>query len=344
MRCKLLESHVYIAANGQYRLCCTSNEPNNVETVHTHTPQEWLNSQPVVNAKELLAKDEWPDACITCKRHEEAGIPSRRQQKDFYGPDITHLDLRFGNSCNFKCISCHSGASSSIAEEAAEMAKQNLNPYHTVLDVKNYNWYDEKFLHYFENLPLKEVYLTGGEPMMVKHLPQFLERLDSSVTIRFNTNGSLFNPRVQDLLKRFNRVIMSVSMDAVGKRIEYIRYGADWKTVEENTLRYKDMYKTDIAPCLSILNSAYHNELLEWSDKHNLQVWENYLSQPDWLHVKNAPDSLKEQFKINTNWFSETADTNQQRIFVEEITKLDKFRRVNIKDYLPEVAQAYGIN
>jgi hypothetical protein len=104
------------------------------------------------------------------------------------------------------------------------------------------------------------------------------------------------------------------------------------------------MYKTDIAPCLSILNSAYHNELLEWSDKHNLQVWENYLSQPDWLHVKNAPDSLKEQFKINTNWFSEPADTNQQRIFVEEITKLDNFRRVNIKDYLPEVAQAYGIS
>ena len=44
MRCSLLESHSYIAANGQYRMCCTSNEPDNIENVHTHTPQQWLNS------------------------------------------------------------------------------------------------------------------------------------------------------------------------------------------------------------------------------------------------------------------------------------------------------------
>ena len=37
MRCSLLESHSYIAANGQYRMCCTSTEPDNVENVHTHT-------------------------------------------------------------------------------------------------------------------------------------------------------------------------------------------------------------------------------------------------------------------------------------------------------------------
>jgi len=344
MRCKLLESHIYIAANGQYRMCCTSNEPNNPETVHTHTPQEWLKSNTVTKAKEQLAQGQWPDACIGCKEHEEKGLQSRRLLKDHYGPEITHLDLRFGNSCNLKCISCHSGASSSIAEEAHEMEKQKLQPYHQVLEISNYNWYDERYLHYFDSLPLKEVYLTGGEPMMVKYLPNFLERLDSSVTIRFNTNATIYNPKVHELLKRFDRVIMSLSLDAIGRKIEYIRYGSKWNDIEKNVRIYKDLYTCDVAPCISVLNALYYDEIREWADNMNMKVWENLLINPDWLHVKNAPDSLKKQFKYIDEWKNQQADTTQQEKFKEEIIKLDLFRGIRINDYLPEVAKAYGIN
>ena len=110
-----------------------------------------------------------------------------------------------------------------------------------------------KLFSQFDNLPLKEVYLTGGEPMMVKNLDKFLERLDTSMTIRFNTNCTIWNPKIEKLLRRFNKVIMSLSLDAASEKIHYIRYPADWdNTVKENAYKYADFCRTDIVPTISI--------------------------------------------------------------------------------------------
>ena len=85
-------------------------------------------------------------------------------------------------------------------------------------------------------------------------------------------------------------------------------------------------------------------QIKEYADKMNMKVWDNLLVYPDWLHVKKAPDSLLKQFKYIDEWKDGEADTAAQAKFVKHITKLDNFRNVKIKDYLPEVAQAYGIN
>ena len=344
MKCKLLENQVYIATTGEYRLCCTSREPSSGETVWTHTPQEWLKSKTVQTAIDTLAKDEWPDSCERCMTEESAGLTSRRMTRDQMGPDLTHLDLRFGNSCNLKCISCWSQSSSRINDEATEMQQRGIIPLHPIHENSVANWYDEKFFKYFENLNLKEVALAGGEPMMIKHLPEFLERLDPSVVVRFTSNATIYNPKVYKILKKFDKIIMSVSMDAVGDRIEYIRYGTKWKDVEENTLRLAEFCKMDLIPCISVLNALYYDEILEWNSKYNFKIYNNMLQHPNYLHLKNAPTSLKAQLTRFESWYSQPADETEQQAFVNNITKLDSFRNVNIKDYLPEVAAAYGIN
>ena len=343
MICKMLSNHVYVGTTGQYRLCCVSQEPTNKETIFTHRPEEWLASETVTKTKELLAQGVWPSSCSTCKNHEEQGIQSRRQCKDFYGPGVTHLDLRFGNSCNLKCISCYGGASSSIANEDKEMIQRGIIPISSQT-FDNYNWYDEKVLSYFDNFPLSEVYLTGGEPMMVKHLPDLLARLDPSVTIRFNTNGTIFNPKINTLLKKFKKVIMSISLDAVGAKIEYIRYGSIWKEIEHNVSYYIDNYKTDITPCISVLNALYYDEIVEWAAVKKTKIYDNLLVMPEWLNLRNAPQSLKDQITYFESWKSQSADPKQLEVFRSEIARRDSFRNVRIKDYLPEVAAAYGID
>lgn len=346
MQCKRLDHQLCVRSDGQYRLCCASLEPENKENIKTHTPEEWFNSEMHKSAREKFAKDEWPDACITCRKKEEQGLESIRSGPRLYGPGTSHLDIRFGNSCNLKCISCWEMSSSSIAEEAVEMKRQGIIPVHNVLEIPHFNWASDEAIDQIVNFPLQEVYLTGGEPMMVKHLPKLLERLDSDVMIRFNTNCTIWNPKLEKLLKRFKVVNMAMSIDAYGRRNDYIRYGSNWNDIEENFKRYADLCKIYcINPTISILNAPYINELYEWGDKNNTRIEKNYLDKPDYLHLKNAPKELKEIFQDGHAWMgSEDADPNQIKVFKDTIKTLDSFRKINIKDYLPEVASAYGIS
>ena len=225
------------------------------------------------------------------------------------------------------------------------MKAKNIIPIHGYDENNVSNWYDEKFFSYFEDLPLVEVSLAGGEPMMIKHLPEFLDRLDRSVKLRFTTNGTIHNPKLFKLLEKFDRVIMTVSMDAVGKRIEYIRYGTNWEDIERNTLIYKDNFKVDISPCFSVLNTIYYDEIREWTDKHNIKMYEdNILIYPDYLNIQHAPDSLKEKMLRFNTWMTNPADVTVHDKFRDIIGRLDSYRNIRIQDYLPEVAKAYGLN
>jgi len=344
MRCKYLDNHINVRSDGQYRLCCVSVEPNNQENIKTHTPSDWLNSKTHSDAVEMMANDQWPDACIKCKSQEAIGLESKRTAARMFGPGISHLDLRLGNSCNLKCLSCWNQSSSSIAEEEKEMKRAGI-PIANVLDVSNFNWADKDTFKKFEDLPLQEVYFTGGEPMVVRHLPDFLERLDPSTHIRFSTNCTIWNPKLEKILKKFNVVTMSLSLDAVDSKIEYIRYGSNWTEIENNAKRYNDFCLVNVSPTISLLNAWFYNDIKEYADKHQWKVYENLLMLPLWLHCKNAPDSLKAQYQlINPSWYSEPADLYQLEYFKNQIAKLDSWRKIKIQDYLSPVAKAYGIN
>lgn len=347
MKCAYLDNQICVRSDGQYRLCCRSLESANFENIKTHTIEEWNSSKTWTQARNNLENGVWPDACRICRLHEEKGIESGRQRGNkTLGPDgITHLDIRFGNSCNLKCISCWPMSSSSIAVEAQEMKDAGQIPLYNVLEIPNFNWADEKTFLRFDDLPLKEVYLTGGEPMMVKNLDKFLERIDPSVMIRFNTNGTIWNPKIEKLLKRFDKVIMSLSLDAASNKINYIRYPSDWNIIRDNTYRYREFCKTDLTPTISILNACYYNEIEDFAKELDVKIYNNLLLDPYWLHVKNAPDTLKLQFhSVADKWKSEQSDEDAIKYFKNEIVKLDTWRNINIKDYLPEVAAAYGFD
>jgi hypothetical protein len=119
---------------------------------------------------------------------------------------------------------------------------------------------------------------------------------------------------------------MAISIDAIGKRAEYIRYGSNWNTVETNFNKYKDYCRVSITPTVSVLNEPYMDEVYNWAKQNNVEVHLNILENPNYLNINKAQDP------------------EQRKKFVDVITRLDSFRNISIKDYLPEVAQDYGIN
>ena len=149
-----------------------------------------------------------------------------------------------------------------------------------------YNWYtDEQGETLARNPNLREVYLTGGEPMMVKGLNKFLEKLDPSVEVRFNTNGTLFNPQVFDELKRFDTVNMNFSIDGIGKVNDYIRWGSDWDTIEYNLNKFREVADVSLGPTVQIMNVLDHDTYIEYAQANDLEIFDNLLMTPDSLHL-----------------------------------------------------------
>jgi hypothetical protein len=56
---------------------------------------------------------------------------------------------------------------------------------------------------------------------------------NSKVTLIINTNMTNTNYKFYDLIKRFNKVIIQMSIDAIGDLATYIRYPTEFKTVDK---------------------------------------------------------------------------------------------------------------
>ena len=346
MKCKYLDHQVCIRTDGEYRLCCVSLESTNQENVQTHTIDEWRQSKVFLDAVSKFENNEWPDACAKCKIQEENGQQSQRQKPRPYGPGISHLDLRFGSNCNLKCTMCYPGTSSGINQEHKQLLDQGLESPWGTKQFPNYDWYSDERGEYLASLPeLKEVYLTGGEPMMVRGLHKFLKKLDSSVEVRFNTNATIINPNVYEELKRFETVNMCFSIDGIGKVNDYIRWGSKWEEVETNMLKWAEIVKyKSVGPTLQVMNILDYQNIIDWAKQNEFKVFDNMLYNPQYFNLQNAPDTLKQQTKFFKEWINQPSDEMYQEQFKRWVKTFDKLRNCSIHDYIPEVAEAYGIN
>lgn len=347
MHCKYLEHQVCIRTDGQYRLCCVSQEPDNIENVRTHTIEQWRNSDTIRIAKEQLNQNIFPHGCNRCSELESKGLESQRTRPGTYGPGLSHLDLRFGNSCNLACVMCFPGSSSTLNIEHQKIISMGLDSPWGNKEYINTNWYDDDIASRFTNLKdLREVYLTGGEPMMMKHLLQFIQQLDSSVHLRFNTNGTINNPHIINELKRFEHVSMCYSIDGIGKVNDYIRWGSDWSTVERNVLTVAELPNTmvSVGPTVQVLNLYYYNELIEWCRKHGFTQYDNILTFPSYYSIKHAHRRLQAMAPQFEGYYDSEPDPMPMTVFRNQMKFLEITRHIQLKDYLPEVASIYEIS
>lgn len=365
--CAIPWTHLEIRNNGQIHPCCAMEDFTNIGSIQTTTLQNAFNSKFMNSLREELLDGKKPIACRGCWDIEDRGMSSnrihsiKRLKKEFLlkyleKPAINSVDIKFNNTCNFKCRTCDAESSSLIAAENYKFLGIPVN-------VQS-KWSDSnKFVQEtIELLPqLSNIDMYGGEPFLIEKFLNVLrvaveQGHAKNIRLHYNSNGSIWPAKFIPFWKYFKEVDIHFSVDAIGKRFDLQR-GSTWEHVEANILRIRDLNFDNINICLastiSIMNVYYIDEVYDWADAHGFKLFSNTLLSPVEFNIKNltreAQDLIIKKFKNHPRSeiqklvkAVESAPCGDGVLFREKIKWFDSVRQENFADSHPEIAKAMG--
>ena len=205
--------------------------------------------------------------------------------------DLSHVDIRWSNKCNQACVYCGPQYSSRWETElSGKVSKQKSN----IEDLKDY---------IFSNIKnLRNVYLAGGEPLLMKENKEFLQLLQKhnpNVTIRVNTNLSKTGTGIFDLLCEFKNVHWTISVEAMEEEYNYIRFHGDWPKMLENLEQIRKLpHRITFNMLYFILNYKSIFATIKFFQQkgfHNNSFVLGPLFSPHGLVALNLPESIKKE-------------------------------------------------
>jgi len=266
--------------------------------------------------------------------------------------ELKHVDLRWSNACNQACVYCGPEYSSKWAQELGEKIPKNK----TSLDrVKKY---------VYDRIDgLENVYLAGGEPLLMKENKQFLDLLydkNPKATIRVNTNLSKTETGVFEKVCKFENVHWTVSVETIEEQYEYVRHHGNWKDFLKNLEIIKDLgHKITFNMLYFILNHKSIFSTVEYFQQlgfHNNSYVIGPLYGPSWLNVLNLPKNVldrcrqelknqidkKHGFLLQNSWqnclryLTDTEFSANIELTLNEIKKMDVRRNIDSRTVFPE--------
>ena len=336
------------------------NEKGQPANFGRETPMSAWNNEYMKDVRLTMLEGKIPASCSKCIAEESRGVASKRiwetgswmedgidveelikqTEEDGTVPEkLVYLDLRLGHTCNLKCVMCSPHDSSQWVGDhkkvyplfqAKELKEQ------MAWDRKDFNnfWHENPdfWKEMYAQIPnLKQVYFAGGEPLMIREHKWFLEEIirqgyADKILIRYNTNGLLVDDEIIELWKKFKKVKVGFSIDAVGDRNYYIRYPSDWDTIVRNLHKLDntpDNIQVSIATAIQILNIKHLADFAKWKITQNFKkvnlentvggiqagggiVNMHLLYIPTFLSIRLLPEADKEEVRKSfadlANW------------------------------------------
>lgn len=330
--CRDVWRTVVIDNRGRYRLCGISklnieSDWANFGQVETMTISEYLQSIKAKRFRSAMAlgdRSVYASECETCLNVEDSGLVSRRQRrqilmgdwdKNLIYPEKIHFEL--GNMCVFKCRMCSQEFSHLIAHEYRELGWLQNSQYYSPKGLLAPYELNELFLADFkQNMKtIKFVKFTGGEPLinpLFKKITDFISHSGSTeTTIEIITN---LQKVPWEWFENYQGSIeISVSLDAVGARGEYIRRGLNFELFEKNLQRLLSMsnVKVDALISFQALNMEYIPETYDYLQSCGLRdIGANIVSIPNFMSPRVVPEAHKEKIKNKLDKWSSEADMN----------------------------------
>jgi organic radical activating enzyme len=346
--------------DSDYRNCCAANPQ--ISSLPGQTFSEWQKDSRLIEFKQRMYTDQWLAECHGC-RHEEENIGSSFRtivnnqvsiDKNF-GVWPSRWNLKFGNICNLACWTCNEHASSVIAQHKKTI---NILPANFVNPEEQFKllWpgLEQDVLKSYQYHDIVTLVLLGGEPMYNKTVAKFLSNLidlglASRTKLEFHTNGTKINTALIDK-DIWNYVCIFVSLDAVGRKAEWLRYGSCWTDIEENIKFYKSVADYIEVDCiLSILNINDLPALDQYCQSIDLPLKIMLLHDPkfmsiiNWINNKLIINNRIDQFEHYYNLVgSAPVDTSltQLRDYINQFKSI----RHSLKDCDPHLANILGLD
>jgi radical SAM protein with 4Fe4S-binding SPASM domain len=292
-----------VYADGRVATCSIGKET--LGNVNDKSVSQILSNNPIVKRIKTNMLNNVADTnCTICDRRsiDEDGFEYYRdhlnkmiEDKDIDYNDIDNFDLRsidlhWSNICNLRCVMCRPSQSSLIAKDEGvtitPVTKDTISKI-TEMIVKN-------------QYKIREIYLSGGEPFYIPQNVELLKKLSNKdVPIRINTNMHWNeNNRLFKILKTFNNVNLTMSVDALHEKFNYIRNGAEWEVFIKNFQYIKKNTNFDIRinTIFSVMNAddLCANIKYFYQEQNIKNITINVLYRPKELSARNYPLQKKQ--------------------------------------------------
>jgi organic radical activating enzyme len=269
-----------------------------------------------------------------------------------------YLEVSFSNSCNLKCSYCSANYSTSWKNELKEGNYSTLTGKSTTKILEeNENPYIQAFWKWWPQLnkKLQVLRITGGEPLLSKNTFRILEELilnpNPDLDLAINSNLAVSKETLKKLVDKINflqekkcvrKIEIYTSMEAVGAKAEYIRFGLNYARFLENVTTLLDRcpsIKITIMSTFNALSATSYIGLLKDVMKLNTLLSNEFRKKPVRLDISFLKDPKYQSVQLLTEEFNvyfleireflqKHSRRNSGKIYGFEDDELLKFERV----------------
>jgi MoaA/NifB/PqqE/SkfB family radical SAM enzyme len=381
--------HLHAFPTGEAYPCCNTEMQDTIGNTREQSLEEIWSGPKMKAVRHKMLAGEKVSGCTRCYEQEDSGFFSMRLSANKHfghhigltntdNPDmkLIYWDIRFSNLCNLRCRSCGHIFSSNWYDDQVKLAGEEWGKNNKRVNFAGRSEHDiwQQLEPQIDNI--EQVYFAGGEPLIMEEhyrlLSALIDRGRTDVRLIYNTNFSELcykKTNVLELWKQFDSVSVGASLDAMGKKAEYIRKNTKWDQVERNRTEMLkvcpgvDFY---ISATLSIMN-VHHLPVFhkDWVSKGFIQPQDfniNILQDPAHYRIDVLPLDMKKvinhDYQQHIEWlrpldhlrrattgyesavkFMMASDkSNLIPVFKNKTAQLDSMRNESLAEALPELA------
>jgi hypothetical protein len=364
--CPAYKNMAYIHTDGKVGPCCYFKN-----TLPLTALKNWDNYQTE------LAKQDIRTGCSHCIDLENNGSTVSHRMR-FQAVPYREIGVCVDNLCNLKCTTCGPWSSSQWISDAVKLGTITSDQRTALTRMSETGSIKINLCKDLiaESVDIIKVTLYGGEPTFNPAVIDFVDWMAdlpnaNKILLTFVTNGVIVPKNMSYYLEKFHHIILGVSVDSIGDKNDYLRFGSDWRTLEKNIITYSKLsntynnekYSFYLHYTLSLMNVYSFYEFSDWANNtlYNCRLEVTKLVGPAYYSVdvltpkqktliydRNMP-SLKSMTSngitnlerviatYETSLITYLDDSYAEQSTISRLSSLDAIRSTNFSETFPEI-------